>query len=187
MIRTETTALPGVMKVVTKHLADSRGFFAKTIHADIFRALGLRSDFTEEYYSISKKNVLRGLHFQTPPFDHAKYVTCLRGEILDVVVDIRKGSPTFGRVASFELSESEATSIYIPSGFAHGFLAKSEDATVLYRVTSVYAPENDAGILWSSVDFKWPVSIPIVSDRDAGFAAISDFKSPFLYDAGLGK
>lgn len=187
MIRAEATALSGVMKVVTKHLADSRGFFAKTIHADQFRALGLRSDFTEEYYSISKKNVLRGMHFQTPPHDHAKYVTCLRGEILDVVVDIRVGSSTYGKVASFELSESEATSLYIPAGFAHGFLAKTEEATVLYRVTSVYAPQNDTGILWSSLDFKWPVTNPIVSDRDAGFTPLGGFKSPFHYDVGLGR
>jgi dTDP-4-dehydrorhamnose 3,5-epimerase len=187
MIRAEATALSGVMKIVTKHLADSRGFFAKTVHADQFRALGLRSDFNEEYHSISKKNVLRGMHFQTPPHDHAKYVTCLRGEILDVVVDIRMGSSTFGKVASFELSETDATSIYIPPGFAHGFLAKSEDATVLYRVTSVYAPANDTGILWSSLDFKWPVASPTVSDRDAAFASLKDFMSPFKYDAGLGR
>ncbi len=187
MISVDATPLAGVMKVVSKHLADSRGFFTKTIHADLFRSLGLRSDFKEEYYSNSKKDVLRGLHFQTPPHDHAKLVTCPRGEILDVVVDIRIGSPTYGQAMGFDLSEREPVSLYVPSGFAHGFLAKTEDTMVLYRVTSVHAPSNDTGILWSSIDFKWPVTRPIVSDRDAGFKALKDFSSTFKFESGPGK
>lgn len=179
-LRVEDTAFDGVKKVWTRHLTDPRGFFSKTIHADVFRENGMRFDFAEEYYSVSKKNVLRGLHFQTPPHDHAKYVTCLTGEVLDVIVDLRRGSKTYGKTEAFKLSESAGMSLYLPTGFAHGFLALTENAMMLYRVTSVYAPSNDAGILWSSIDFKWPVETPIVSDRDAAFPRLVGFNSPFM-------
>ena len=173
------TSLPGVRLFSLILRKDERGQFVKTFHADFFSQHGMRADFKEQYVSVSKKGVLRGLHFQLPPHDHAKLVTCLEGEVLDVVVDLRKASPTFGKHAMFTLRGSEASQLYIPSGMAHGFYVTSDEATLLYNVTSAYAPEHDTGILWNSAGINWPDKSPILSGRDKEFAPFSDLKSPF--------
>jgi len=136
-------------------------------------------DFREQYYSISKKNVLRGMHFQLPPHDHYKLVTCVEGRILDVVVDLRRSSPTFGQHLCVELSGVRADSIYIPSGLAHGFLVLSRRALVLYNVSSLYAPLHDTGIRWDSAGIQWPVVAPQVSERDAVLPPLAAFETPF--------
>lgn len=156
---------------------DRRGTFRKLVHAEAFAAAGLRFDFVEQYVSTSETGVLRGMHFQSPPHDHAKLVSVLSGRILDVVLDLRPG-PGFGRAASVELSGEDGRSIYIPSGFAHGFLALAP-ALVLYDVTSVHAPDHDHGVAWDSFGFDWPVTDPILSDRDRGLPAFSDFQTSF--------
>ena len=170
----EETSIQGVFLINNFFSQDKRGTFTKTFHAEQFAGAGLRTDFKESYYSTSIKNVIRGMHFQLPPHAHAKMVYVTHGEILDVVVDLRRGSTNFKQSASFVL-KAEGKSVYIPEGCAHGFLTLSETATVVYNVTSVYAPEADQGIHWNSLDFNWPVDQPIVSDRDAGFIGLHDF------------
>jgi dTDP-4-dehydrorhamnose 3,5-epimerase len=160
-----------------------RGRFVKIFHEPSYAALGLETNFAEEYYSVSHKNVIRGLHFQVPPMDHVKMVYCLEGHALDVVLDLRVGSPTYGQFEMFELNSINSSSIYIPKGMAHGFCALSENTIMVYKVSSVYSPEYDAGILWNSASIPWPNSGLIISDRDRGFPMLKDFNSPFKFVA----
>jgi len=175
----QETGFAGCFELKCNVLSDNRGAFVKTFHNEVFEAMGLRTDWKEEYYSVSSKNVVRGMHFQTPPFEHAKLVYCLQGEVLDVVVDLRVDSPTYLQCRSFELSPARGNSIYIPAGIAHGFLSLTEGAVMQYKVTSVYSPEHDAGVLWSSIDFKWPIETPIVSVRDNQHVGINEYASAF--------
>jgi dTDP-4-dehydrorhamnose 3,5-epimerase len=174
------TCLDGVFEIQNKLVEDSRGLFVKTFNSEVFRATGLQTDFEESFYSKSKKNVLRGMHFQLPPYDHAKLVYVVHGEILDVVVDIQKNSRTFGKCYSTVLSCENSRSIYMEKGFAHGFLTLSESATVVYMVDSVYNPSADSGVKWNSIEFQWPIENPILSPRDQGFSAFS--KDNVLFD-----
>ncbi|GMM91798.1 dTDP-4-dehydrorhamnose 3,5-epimerase [Qipengyuania sp. MTN3-11] len=175
--------LAGAIVVRPRILADIRGSFVKAFHAPSFAERGMRTDWQEEFYSVSRRGVIRGLHFQTPPAAHAKFVTCLAGEVIDVAVDIRRGSPTEGRVCSVKLDEQDGLGLYLPSGIAHGFQSLSDTSTMLYKVTSVHAPQNDAGIAFDSIGFDWPIADPVVSDRDRQHPALSDFASPFTFDA----
>lgn len=158
---------------------DRRGRFVKFVQEDIFLEHGIPTAFAEQYYSVSTHNVLRGLHFQTPPHDHYKLVTCVEGDVFDVVVDLRKDSVTYAGHQSFELSGARGDSVFVPSGFAHGFYVRSNVAIMLYSVGSLHAASHDTGIRWDSAGIKWPASNPIVSDRDAAFATLADFESPF--------
>jgi dTDP-4-dehydrorhamnose 3,5-epimerase len=173
------TSIPGCWVFERAAHQDSRGTFIKMFERKSFQEKGLDFNFDEVYFSSSHKNVIRGLHFQTPPFDHAKVISCLQGEILDVVVDLRKSSPVFSKVLSFELSPEKGRSVVIPRGCAHGFYSAKDDSMIAYLVETGHAPTNDLGILWSSINFKWPTTTPILSPRDAGFPALKDFKSPF--------
>ncbi|MDW7973331.1 MAG: dTDP-4-dehydrorhamnose 3,5-epimerase [Thermodesulfovibrio sp.] len=173
--------IPDCLELFPKILRDERGYFVKTFHFDVFQELGLETDFKEEYYSYSIKRVLRGLHFQIPPKDHVKVVYCIYGKILDVVVDLRIGSPTYGHYEMIELSSDKANMIYIPKGLAHGFYTLSDFAIVVYKVTTTYSPDHDTGILWNSLNIPWPDEKPIISRRDSGFIPFADFNSPFIY------
>jgi len=179
-----TTTISGLFELLPKMLRDERGHFVKTFHQDIFTEHGFTTRFAEEYYSFSHKNVLRGLHFQKPPLDHVKMVYCVSGAVIDAVLDLRTGSNTFGSYELFDLSAEKANVLYIPSGLAHGFYVTSDHAIMMYKVTTVYAPEHDAGIHWNSAGIPWPSSTPIVSKRDAEFVQFTDFTSPFLYRSG---
>ena len=137
------------------------------------------TNFQEQYFSESVHGVVRGLHFQLPPHDHHKLVTCLSGEVLDVVVDLRQNSPTFGKHVSFILNERQANQVYIPTGCAHGFCVTSPRATLLYNVGTMYAPSYDAGIRWNSVGIDWPFTDPEISARDNALPTFKDFVSPF--------
>ena len=176
-----TTALQGCLIVKPRIRSDARGRFVKTLHKTLFSEMGLESGFCEQYHSTSARGVLRGLHFQTPPHDHVKLVTCLTGEVLDALVDLRVGSPTYGVAETVALSGAEALLLYIPRGIAHGFCTRSEEALMLYNVTSEYAPTHDTGIRWDSVGIAWPGD-PVVSERDAGFVALAHFESPFRFE-----
>ncbi|MDJ0645034.1 MAG: dTDP-4-dehydrorhamnose 3,5-epimerase [Flavobacteriaceae bacterium] len=160
------TTIKGCYELQPRIFKDDRGCLVKTYHEDTFRELDLETDFTEEYYSVSKKNVLRGLHFQTPPHDHVKCVTCISGKIFDVVVDLRKSSPTFKNTFTIELDAEIGNMLYVPKGLAHGFLVLSDQAVFLNRTSVVYKPESDKGIHWNSCDVDWPVKTPIVSEKD---------------------
>jgi dTDP-4-dehydrorhamnose 3,5-epimerase len=177
----QSTKIIGCYKIIPKIIGDDRGTFVKTFHAEIFQEYGLDTKFTEEYYSLSHKNVLRGLHFQTPPKQHTKIVYCVIGSVMDVVVDLRVGSPTYGEFATFELNAETANLVYVPAGLAHGFYITSESAMMMYKVSTVYSPENDAGLLWNSVGIPWLNENPIMSKRDREFEAFSEFVSPFIF------
>lgn len=181
-METRSTDLPGVLELELAASSDARGRFVKTFHAADFGSLGVDGDLAEEYYTSSRRGVLRGLHFQLPPHDHLKLVHCIRGAALDAVVDLRVGSPSYGRHALFELEADRPTMILIPPGLAHGFYARTDDTILLYKVSTVYAPESDAGILWSSAGIAWPHDDPILSDRDRGFATLAAFQSPFRFE-----
>jgi dTDP-4-dehydrorhamnose 3,5-epimerase/CDP-3, 6-dideoxy-D-glycero-D-glycero-4-hexulose-5-epimerase len=158
---------------------DLRGLFLKTFNQSIFSDLGLETNYKERYYSKSHKEVIRGMHFQTPPCDHVKIVNVLQGKILDVVVDIRKDSPTYTKYFSIELNDNDGQFLYIPKGFAHGFKALTDNTIVEYNQTTEYNRECDCGIRWDSFGFDWHLSNPIISERDSAFCALNDYSSPF--------
>ena len=174
--------IPGCFEIIPNIHRDGRGSFVKTFHAPTFEKLGLCTDFVEEYYSVSHRGVIRGMHFQLPPHDHVKVVYCTSGTVMDVAVDLRKGSPAYGEHLVFELSAKKANMVYLPKGVAHGFCALSKSATMVYKVSTVYAPDSDSGIRWDSMGVDWPIENPIVSDRDSSFPALAEFDSPFVFD-----
>lgn len=175
----QESKLKGCFKLTPKTFTDERGQFTKIFHEKTFKDLNLETKFKEEYFSISHGGVLRGMHFQTPPEDHVKLVYCSHGSILDVVLDIRHGSPTFGMFDTFELNGSKGETLYIPKGFAHGFYTLSESATMVYKVSTMHAPSNDKGIHWDSFGMEWPSKNPIVSARDSALPPLKQFITPF--------
>lgn len=173
------TSLEGLLVLQTVNFQDERGGFQKLFNYDFFVENGLDYDFKEFYYSLNKKGVRRGMHFQIPPHDHLKIVYVSYGKILDVVVDIRKSSKTYGKCFSIVLDDQKAQYLYIPKGFAHGFLSLQDNTIVNYAQTSCYNKECDCGIDQDSIGFDWGIENPIVSGRDLTFPALQDFKSPF--------
>ncbi len=174
------TKLLGVRVLEQTVFNDPRGCFVKTFQKCVFDDLQLNNDFEEYFYTKSTKNVIRGLHFQAPPYDHAKLVSVITGTILDVVLDIRLNSPTYNQYQTFELSAENHKSIYIPSGFAHGFCTLGEEATVSYLTTSEHSSNHDKGIRYDSFGFDWPIKDPILSARDLLLPVFNEFKTPFV-------
>ena len=173
--------------IPVRKFADARGWFSETYNADRYADYGIIQPFLQDNLSFSKdKGTLRGLHFQHPPFGQAKLVQCTRGAVWDVAVDIRKGSPTYGQWRGVELDADRGEQFFIPEGFLHGFVTLTEDVAFSYKVTSVYAPQCDAGVLWSDpaigIDWPLPPTGPILSDKDAGLPLLSDVVSAFPYD-----
>lgn len=158
---------------------DKRGGFQKLFNEEFFMQHELTSKFSEIYFSVNHRNVIRGMHFQLPPHDHEKLVYVSHGSILDVVVDLRKDSKTYGEHLAVELNDENGLYLYIPKGFAHGFASLKDDTIVNYAQTSCYAPTHDCGIMYDSCGIKWPFDNPIVSGRDLTFAKLSEFNSPF--------
>lgn len=178
-MRFEKSIIAGCFNIIPDVRRDDRGSFVKTFHKGIFIDQGLEHTFAEEYYSVSRQGVLRGLHFQRPPHHHTKLVYCISGHVMDAVVDLRRDSPTYGQHAVFELSADTANILYIPPGLAHGFYTLSDKATLVYKVTTVYAPEHDTGIRWDSAGVPWPDGKPLLSPRDQTFPILDEFDSPF--------
>jgi dTDP-4-dehydrorhamnose 3,5-epimerase len=173
-------SIPGCYELEVDDFNDERGGFFKTFHIDLFKKKGLETNWREEYYSTSKKNVIRGMHFQTPPEDHNKLVTCLSGSVIDVIIDLRKDSPMFKKHIVFHLmAKSKNRMLYIPKGCAHGFLSLEDDTLMNYKVSTIYSPDNDKGILWNSFGFEWKTNNPIISNRDKCHPSINEFNSPF--------
>ncbi len=169
------TKLDGVFEIENSKFEDHRGSFVKTFNKEIFSENGLDYNFKESFYSVSKQNVLRGMHFQLAPHDHAKLVYVVDGDVLDVALDIRKESPTYGSYFSIRLSSKNAKSLYMEKGFAHGFLTLSKSATVVYLISTGHAPKYDAGVHWDSFGFDWNgVQNPVTSIRDSSFDALKD-------------
>ncbi|WP_108869581.1 dTDP-4-dehydrorhamnose 3,5-epimerase [Aquimarina aquimarini] len=175
------TEIQGLYVIEPFYANDERGKFVKTFHKNTFEDQNIDFNIRETYYSISNKNTIRGLHFQFPPFDHGKLVYVINGSVLDIVVDIRKKSKTFGETLSFELSSTNHKMVYLPTGIAHGFKAIEDNTVMQYNVSTEYNPEADSGILWSSIDFDWDIKNEdlIMSDRDKSFLSLEEFKSPF--------
>lgn len=166
---------------------DTRGWFQEIYNEQTFAKLGIDVRFVQDNLSRSRnRRVLRGLHFQTPPLAQAKLVRCQKGRIWDVAVDLRLRSPTFGNWVSAELSEANGHQLFIPAGFAHGFVTLEEDTEVAYKVSAVYAPQCEGGIIWSDhlIAAPWPLDggEPLVSERDARLGGLVGFASPFDYD-----
>jgi dTDP-4-dehydrorhamnose 3,5-epimerase len=178
-MKINSTPFEGLYILETINFQDNRGDFQKLFNYDFFKENGLDTDFKEFYYSVSRKNVIRGMHFQLPPFDHTKLVYVSKGRIKDVVVDIRKMSATYGQCFSIELDDTKAQYLYIPKGFAHGFLSLEDGSIVNYAQTSCYSKDCDCGIAQNSIGFDWGISSPIVSGRDLTFERLENFKSLF--------
>ncbi len=165
----ERLRIEGVILVKPKVFGDNRGFFMESYKKSEFIAGGINTEFRQDNHSKSSKGVLRGLHYQAPPFEQAKLVRCTRGKIYDVAVDIRKNSKTFGEYIRVELSEENKHMLYIPEGFAHGFVVLSDEAELLYKTSNEYAPSADRGIRWNDEDLNidWGIDFePVLSEKD---------------------
>lgn len=174
--------LPGLVLIEPKVLADERGFFLERYIQREFAASGIKVDFVQDNHSRSSRGVLRGLHFQIPPHSQDKLVWVVSGEVYDVAVDLRAGSPTYGQAEGVALSAENKNALFIPKGFAHGFQVISESADVLYKISDYYYPELDKGICWDDPDLRidWPIAEAIVSEKDQGHPKLADFNSPFM-------
>ena len=175
--------LPGPILVESNVFGDDRGFFQEVYKHTEFVDAGMPEHFVQDNHSQSAKNVLRGLHYQKNPKEQAKLVRCIAGAIYDVAVDIRRGSPTFGKWAAVELSGENKKMLYIPAGFAHGFLTLSDRADVLYKCTGEYSPENDRGVIWNDPDIaiSWNIGEPLLSGKDAKHPRLRDADINFIY------
>ena len=179
--------MPISLQLITlRRHGDARGWFSETYNVRTFAALGIDCAFVQDNHSLSVPVfTLRGLHFQVPPHGQDKLVRCIRGRVFDVAVDVRAGSPTYGRWVGAELTARNGHQLFIPVGFAHGFLTLEPDCEVTYKCSALYAPEADGGIAWDSAGIDWPLPpgvMPELSDKDARLAALADFDSPFAYD-----
>lgn len=176
---TEHGEFPDIKIIDNFYSEDARGKFIKIFNDDEFIKNGIRFQMKETYYSYSKKNVVRGMHFQLPPYDHEKIIHVLSGSVLDVIVDLRKNSPFFKKCIQISLTASKPQAIFIPKGFAHGFLSKADNTMMLYYVSSCYHKDADSGIRWDTVGADWKIKDPIISSRDCSFISMEEFDSPF--------
>ena len=180
------TALEGVLIIEPRIFKDARGYFFESYNKKAFdEAIGRKVDFVQDNESMSSRGVMRGLHFQRPPHAQAKLVRCVRGRVLDVAVDIRKGSPTYGRHVAVELSEENHRQFFVPRGFAHGFAVLSDVAVFQYKCDNYYAPEADGGLSIADeslgIDWQLDPSEAFLSDKDMKHPLLKDFDSPFEY------
>ena len=170
-----------------RRFADDRGWFCEVFNARHFASIAGDVTFVQDNVSYSRDaGTLRGLHFQTPPFAQAKLVRCLKGRFLDVIVDIRNGSPTFGHSLSYELSADNGDQLYVPVGFAHGLITLEPDTEIGYKVSHYYSADHDRGLRWDdptlNIDWQMPPGGPHLSPKDHGLPLLKDFESPFSYD-----
>ena len=189
--------MPSPVRLLTpRRFGDNRGWFTETYNSNSFAALGIDCTFVQDNHSLSTPvHTLRGLHFQTPPRGQDKLVRCIRGRIFDVAVDVRRGSPTYGQWVGAELSADNGLQLFIPIGFAHGFLTLEPDCEVTYKCSDTYAPDHDGGIRWNDPELTalsgqdggidWPIAqgaSPELSEKDGRQPLLADFDSPFPYD-----
>jgi dTDP-4-dehydrorhamnose 3,5-epimerase len=181
-MRIERTALDGVLLLHPKKHGDARGFVSETFKISALRDAGIADEWVQDNHSFSAQaGTIRGLHFQASPMAQAKLVRVLRGAILDVALDIRRASATYGQHLAVDLSAENFAQLYIPAGFAHGFCTLSDDTEVLYKVSADYAPAQESGVLWNDPDLAiaWPVREAVTSPRDAQWPRLKDLVSPF--------
>ncbi|MEM7035834.1 MAG: dTDP-4-dehydrorhamnose 3,5-epimerase [Bacteroidota bacterium] len=175
------TEIEGLVIIEPDWYGDHRGFFKETYNVETFRAMGLDLDFKQDNVSFSGKGILRGLHFQAPPHAQGKLVTVLQGEAIDVAVDIRKSSPTYGQHQAVRLTGENHRMFWVPPGFAHGFAVLSETCYFCYKCTDTYHPESEGGLLWNdpALGINWEITDAQISKRDGEWPAFGDFVSPF--------
>ncbi|MEN9446421.1 MAG: hypothetical protein RL728_933 [Bacteroidota bacterium] len=181
-MRFESTEIEGLVIIYTKKFNDERGYFFESFHKAKFEEfLGFSVDFVQENESQSLKNVIRGLHFQNPPYAQGKLVRVPFGKVMDVVVDIRKNSPTYGKHFSIELSDENGIQLWIPSGFAHGFVSLVDKSILTYKCTNYYNRESEGAILWNDLNLaiNWLVETPIISEKDQIATEFSKFTTQF--------
>ncbi|VAX37357.1 dTDP-4-dehydrorhamnose 3,5-epimerase [hydrothermal vent metagenome] len=176
--------IPEIILVEPQVFGDERGFFAETYKYSEFVEVGITKPFVQSNHSKSQKGVLRGLHFQLNPKAQGKFIKVIAGEIFDVAVDIRQGSPTYGQWVGKTLSSENKHMLYIPSGFAHGFCVLSEKTEVLYSCTEEYAPQYERSIIWNDPDIniKWPIENPLVSEKDGNAPSLKEVENNFIYE-----
>ena len=175
----ENTFITGLKLIHLNKYLDDRGSFMKVFDADFFEENGLETKFKESYFSISNKNVIRGMHLQIPPVEHTKLVYVNQGKLLDVILDVRKDSPYFGKYFTVELDTRNPLVVYIPVGCAHGFLSLEDQTMMTYLQTTCYNPIYDTGISYNSFGMNWGIGNPIISARDKGFLSLKKFENPF--------
>lgn len=175
--------IPDVILIEAQSFSDERGFFMEGFKKSSFAENGIETQFVQDNYSHSTKGVIRGLHYQKNPKAQAKLMMALRGEIFDVAVDIRKGSPTYGKWTSAILSEKNHNLLYAPEGFAHGFYVLSDEADILYKVSSEYSPEHERGILWNdpNISIRWPIDNPSIIPKDLQLPTLQNADNNFEY------
>ena len=171
----EETDIPGVLVVTPKVFGDERGFFLETYNKEEFQQAGIEPEFVQDNHSKSTQGVVRGLHYQKK-FPQGKLIWVIQGEVLDVIVDIRRGSPTFARWTSILISAENKKQVWIPGGLAHGFAVLSETAEFCYKVTEYYHPEDEAGIRWNDpqLNIDWQVQNPLLSEKDSGLPLLAE-------------
>ena len=183
------TAIDGVVIIEPKVYKDQRGYFFESFSQREFEAKVRKINFVQDNESMSSYGVMRGLHFQRPPYTQSKLVRCVKGKVLDVAVDIRKGSPTYGQHVAVELYEDNHRQFFVPRGFAHGFAVLSDTAVFQYKCDNFYAPQADAGISSKDeslvIDWKIPTDMVILSEKDTLHSCLKDFDSPFSYNEDL--
>ncbi|MEE4301854.1 MAG: dTDP-4-dehydrorhamnose 3,5-epimerase [Pseudomonadales bacterium] len=182
----EPSGIPDVLVIIPRRFGDHRGFFSETWNARAFAEHGIEIDFVQDNQSLSRDvGTLRGLHFQRPPHAQAKLVRCGRGRLLDVAVDIRAGSPSYGQWCAVELSAENGRQLLVPVGFLHGFVTLEPDTEILYKCSDFYAPECDGAVLWSdpALGIEWGLGErqPVLSDKDAAAPRLAELDNPFVY------
>ena len=177
----EKTFIEGLLVLKPRVLEDSRGYFFESFNQKVLEEVGLKENFVQDNQSLSQKGVLRGLHMQAPPHAQGKLVRVIKGAVLDVAVDVRKKSPTYGKYFSIELNEQNKTMFWVPVGFAHGFLTLQDNTIFHYKCTNYYNKESEACVLWNDKDINvnWNVENPLLSAKDAEGTPFKDFVSPF--------
>ncbi|ARC90848.1 dTDP-4-dehydrorhamnose 3,5-epimerase [Rhodovulum sp. MB263] len=179
----EQTALSDVLILTPDRHGDARGFFCETWNRKRLAGHGIETEFVQDNHSFSQtRNTLRGLHFQAPPDAQAKLVRCGRGALFDVAVDIRKGSPSYGRWVGVELSFENGRQLLIPEGFLHGFVTLTDETEIVYKCSDYYAPQSDGAVRWDSCGIDWPLpGAPVLSAKDSAAPPLAEFDSPFTW------
>ena len=187
-VQITTTKLPGVLILTPARFGDARGFFSESWNRKTLAAQGITLDFVQDNHSLSAQiGTIRGLHFQSPPHAQAKLVRCGRGCLFDVVVDIRRGSPSYGHWLGAELSAENGQQILVPAGFLHGFITRAPETEIIYKCTDYYAPACDGAVRFDDpdigIDWGLPAGVaPVLSDKDAGAPLLRDLDSPFIFE-----
>jgi len=182
----EKLSIPDVILITPEYFEDERGLFMEVYNKSEFEKFGIKWDFVQDNFSMSRKGVLRGLHYQKNPKAQAKLVRCVKGEIFNVAVDIRKGSPYYGKWVGEYLSRKNKRMMYLPVGFAHGFFVISDETEVIYRITQEYSPEHKSGIIWNDpiIGIEWPIKgVPTLSKKDSALPSLGQANSNFIYSS----